>query len=328
MTFRKRIPARLFAAALITTAICAPVHSQEKSYPDHPVKVVVSYTVGSNPDLATRIVMDKLQEKLGQPIYIVNRPGAVGNIGLAAAAQAAPDGYTLAVGHISTLTVNPVIYSNMPFDPNKAFVPIAQIYQSPVVAVVGVNSPYHTLDDLIADAKARPGKLSYGTAGSGTGGHLVMEYIRDASKISVVHVPYGSMQNAFIGVANNELNLALGSLSAAAPLIKGGKLRALAVTSDTAIAELPDTKPVADTFKGFVYNDWSGILAPAGTSPAIVKKLQQEISQTLQDPKVRKLLDGMYLHPVKDSPQQFQAFIHSEQGKWGGLARKINLKVD
>lgn len=315
------------ACALAGAALSgAPAFGQ--SYPAKSVKVIVPYSPGSNPDLAARIVTQQLSERLGQPFVPDTKIGAGGAIGLSAAAKAAPDGYTLVVGHVGGLSINPSIYEKLPYDAARDFVPIMQMYKSPLLLVVAENSPYKTVADLIAAAKASPGSITFSSGGNGNGAHLSGESLSALSGVSMKHIPYKTVSDALVGVVGGDITFSFGNLSLGMPLVKGKKLRALAFSGDARVTEYPDVPLVSETVKGFEFHDWSGMLAPAGTPPAIVAKLQRDITSILMQPEVVRHMRAQGLIPVQNTSEEFGKFIDSEQKKWGQLARSINLKLN
>lgn len=298
-----------------------------QAYPAKAVKVIVPYSPGSNPDVATRIVMQALAERLGQPFVIDTRIGAGGAIGLSAGAKAAPDGYTLTTGHVGGLAINPSIYEKLPYDVAKDFVPVIQMYKSPLLLVVAENSPYKTLADLLAAARANPGAVTFSSGGNGNGAHLSGESLSALSGVSMKHIPYKTVSDALVGVVGGDITFSFGNLSLGMPLVKGKKLRALAFSGDARVTEYPEIALVSETVKGFEFQDWSGILVPTGTPAAIVARLQTEISAVLAQPAVIRSLRLQGLIPVQNTSEAFGKFIDSEQKKWGQLARSINLKL-
>lgn len=319
--------AMLVAAALATTTSVMSAFAQ--AYPAKAVKVIVPYGPGSNPDVAARVISQSLQARLGQPFVVDSRVGAGGSIGLGAAAKASPDGYTIVVGHIGGLAINPNIYRTLPYDANADFVPIAQLYNSPLVLLVAENSPYKTLADLLADAKAHPGKLTFSSGGNGNGAHLSGESLGKLAGVSMRHVPYKTMGPALTDVVGGEITFTFGNFSLGMPLVKGKKMRALALSGSTRDPLYPDIPVVGETVKGFEFQDWTGVLAPKGTPPDIVVKLQQEISAALAQPQVIEQMHAQGLNPVQGGTSaQFAKFIQSEQKKWGAVAKSINLQID
>jgi tripartite-type tricarboxylate transporter receptor subunit TctC len=321
---------RAMLLALALTATVGPAASAfAQAYPAKPVKVIVPYSPGSNPDVATRIVMQALQERLGHPFVVDTKVGAGGGIGLSAGAKAAPDGYTIVVGHVGGLAVNPNIYSSLPYNANTDFVPIIQMYTSPLVLLVAKDSPYKNVGDLIADAKARPGQLTFSSGGNGNGAHLTGESLAKMTGVSMRHIPYKGMGPGMTDVVGGIVTFTFGNYSLGMPLVKGGRMRALALSGADRDPQYPDIPVVAETVKGFEFEDWTGVLAPKGTPPEIVKKLQSEISAVLAKPEVIQLMHAQGLNPVKGgTSEQFAKFIQSEQAKWGAIAKSINLKID
>ena len=316
----------LLCALAATLTFAAPSWAQ--TYPDKLVRVVVPYSPGSNPDLMARMMSRNLAERLGQPFVIDTKIGAGGSIGMAAGAKADPDGYSIIVGHTAGLAINPNVYSKLPYDVHKDFVPIAQIYKSPLMLVVSENSPYKSVADLIAAAKARPGKLTFSSGGNGTGAHLSGEYFKGLANIFMLHVPYRTSNDSMVAVISGDVSAVFINQSAAWPLVKAKKLRALAITSDARIAEYPDLPALSETLKGFEYYDWAGFVAPTGTPAPIIAKLQREMNIVLAEPEVIKQMRGQGFLPVQGSSEDFNKFIKSEQQKWGQVAKRINLKLD
>ena len=328
-TNHKQTSRRYFVAACaMAAATLSGMPAFGQNYPSKVVKVVVPYSPGSNPDLATRVVMQALSVRLGQPFIIDTKIGAGGSIGLSAGAKAAPDGYTITTGHVGGLAINPSIYDKLPYDVAKDFVPITQMYKSPLLMLVAENSPYKTLADVLAAAKANPGTITYSSGGNGNGAHLSGESLSALAGVSMKHIPYKSVSDALVGVAGGDITFSFGNLALGMPLVKGKKLRALAFSGDARVAEYPDIPVVGETVKGFEFNDWSGMLAPAGTPPAIVAKLQRDISAVLAQPEVIKTMRAQGLIPVQSTPQEFGKFIDSETKKWGQLSKSINLKLN
>jgi tripartite-type tricarboxylate transporter receptor subunit TctC len=264
---------------------------------------------------------------MGQPFIINTRMGAGGSIGLGAAARSKPDGYNLVIGHIGGLSINPSVYASLPYDVEKDFVPVRQIYNSPLILLVAQNSPYKTVSDVLDAARARPGDLGFSSGGNGNGAHLSGELLASLTGVKMRHIPYKSTSSALIAVANGDVDFSFGNLSLAVPLIDAGKLRALGFSGSPILEQLSDVPLVSDTVPGFSFHDWSGMLAPAGTPAAIVNRLSDEITKVLANEKVRKDLAVQGLIPVDSDPVKFKAFIAAEQKKWGAVARSINLKL-
>ncbi len=317
---------RMLAAAMTATLVwAAPGFAQQ--YPSKQIQVILPHAPGSSPDVVTRIVTQKLSARLGQPIVIDNRVGAGGAIGLSAAAKAPADGYTLVIGHVGSLTINPNIYANLPYS-RKNFAPITQSVTTPLLVVVSVNSPYKSVAEFIAAAKAEPGKLNFSSAGNGTASHMAGVLFAATADISLVHIPFKSAPAALTAVIANDVALTFGGQPPAWPLVKGNKLRALALTSAGRAGEFPDTPVVSETVKGFEVLDWNGFMVPAGTPQDIIARLHRELVQILNDPETSKLLRGQGLDPVANTPAQFAAVIERETAKWSRVAKDVKLSLD
>lgn len=298
-----------------------------EGYPERDVNLIVPYSPGSNPDIAARIVSEALRVRMGQPFIINTRMGAGGSIGLGAAARSKPDGYNLVIGHIGGLSINPSVYASLPYDVEKDFAPIRQIYNSPLILLVAQDAPYKTVRDMLDAAKARPDDLSFSSGGNGNGAHLSGELLASLAGVKMRHIPYKSTSTALIAVANGDIDFSFGNLSLAVPLIDAKKLRAIGFSGPPVLEQLPDVPLVSDTVSGFSFHDWSGMLAPTGTPAAIVDRLSSEITKILADKKIKNDLALQGLIPVDSDPVKFKAFIEAEQEKWAAVARSINLKL-
>lgn len=329
MSHRQPSRRAILLACALTAAVGSSASAFAQAYPARPVKVIVPYSPGSNPDVATRIVMQALQDRLGQPFVVDSRIGAGGGIGLSAGAKAAPDGYTLVVGHVGGLAINPNIYKSLPYNADTDFVPVIQMYNSPLVLLVSKESPYKNVGDLIADAKARPGQLTFASGGNGNGAHLTGESLAKLSGVSMRHIPYKGMGPGLTDVIGGLVTFTFGNYSLGMPLVKGGKMRALALSGSARDPQYPGIPVVSETVKGFEFEDWTGVLAPKGTPPEIVAKLQTEIAAVLAKPEVVEQLHSQGLNAVRGGTSaQFAKFIQSEQKKWGAIAKSIDLKID
>jgi tripartite-type tricarboxylate transporter receptor subunit TctC len=317
----------LLPAALAAATLAGGPAFAQTAYPEKMVKVIVPYSPGSNPDLAARIVLQALSERMGQPFVPETRIGAGGAIGLAAAAKAAPDGYTLVVGHVGGMAINPAIYDKLPYDPQKDFTPITQIYKSPLLLLVAENSPYRNVADIVAAARAQPDSLTYSSGGNGNGAHLSGESMAALSGVSMRHIPYKSVSDALVAVIAGDATFSFGNISLGMPLVKGRKLRAIAFSGDARVAEYPEFPLVGDTVKGFEFHDWTGLLAPSGTPAPIVARLQKEMAALAGHGDTTARLRAQGLIPVNSSPQEFRKFLETERARWGQLAKAINLKL-
>jgi tripartite-type tricarboxylate transporter receptor subunit TctC len=319
---------RRFAVALAAAALALPLGAAAQGYPSKPVRFVVPFAPGGATDISARIVGQKLGEMWGQPVVIDNKGGAAGNIGGAEAAKAAPDGYTLFFTSGSVVTANEHIYPNMPFNPARDFVPVTNVVRGAQVIVVPANSPYKTLKDLIAAAKAKPGGLNYGHAGIGSQTHLAAENFLNAAKIEVQHVPYKGEGPAVADLVAGQTTFATPNLAAAISFINSGKLRALAVTSRERAPQLPEMPAVAETLPGFENYGWFGIVAPAGTPKDIVVKVYRDTVKALDSAEMRARFFVQGMETVGNSPEEFGRAMTTERARWATVVkeRKISVK--
>jgi tripartite-type tricarboxylate transporter receptor subunit TctC len=299
-----------------------------ESYPSHPIKLIVPHAAGSSPDAVARVITPKLSERLGQPIVIDNRVGAGGAIGLGAAAKAPADGYTLVVGHVGTLTINPNIYTNLPYDSKKDFAPISMSVTTPLLMVVSAESPFKTVSDVIAYAKKNPEKITFSSAGNGTASHMAGVLFGAMAGITITHIPYKAAPAALTSVIAGDVTFTFGGQPPAWPLVKGNKLRALGLSSLTRVSDFPETPAVAESVSGFEVLDWNGLMAPTGTPIEVIERLNTEIKEVFKDPEIVKKLRSQGLLPATGSPAQFIDRIESETLKWAKVSKDIKLQLD
>jgi tripartite-type tricarboxylate transporter receptor subunit TctC len=296
-------------------------------YPNKPLKLIVPFPPGGSTDILARALAQKLSEGLAQPVVIDNRPGAGGSIGSEAAAKAAPDGYTIMMGHLGTLAVNAAIYRHLPYDPVKSFAPVSLMAIVPSVLVVNNALPVSSAAELIAYAKKNPGKLAYGSAGSGSTSHLTTEYFKLATGIDVLHVPYKGVGPMLTDLVSGQLSMGLNGAPAVMPHVTSGRLKALAVSSLTRLPSLPDIPTLDEAgVKGFDANGWYGIVAPAGTPREIVLRLNAEIRRALDTAELRARLDAEGAIPAAGTPEAFAAFIASEIARWGEVVARAKIE--
>jgi tripartite-type tricarboxylate transporter receptor subunit TctC len=323
---------RLAASALGASALLAtPTLAAEPAaaYPSKPVRLVVPFTPGGSTDILARAVGQKLSEAWGQPVVIDNRPGAGGIIGMEAVARAAPDGYTLVMGHVGTLAANPALYRTLPYDPVKDFAPVTLIARVPNVLVVGPAVPSRSVAELIALAKAKPGKLDYGSGGNGSAAHLATEYFKLKAGVDLQHIPYKGTAPALQDLLGGQIALMITGLPPVLPHVKAGKLRILGVASAQRQRLFPDIPTIAESgVPGYEATQWYGILAPAATPKDVVAKLNREFVKALKDPAVAEKLALEGADPVGDTPEQFAAFIASEIDLWGKVIRATGAKAE
>jgi tripartite-type tricarboxylate transporter receptor subunit TctC len=317
------------AVALCATFVAAPAAYAQGNYPSKPIRFIVPFPPGGGTDILSRLVANKMTETLGWNIVIDNRGGAGGNIGLQAAAQAAPDGYTMVMGQTSNLAINPALYSKLPYDPVRDFVPVSLVSASPVALVVSSKSPFKTLGDFVNAAKAKPGTLTFGSPGSGTVSHLTGELFQRTAGIRFVHVPYKGAAQALPDLIGGRIDMYSGSLETAMPHVKAGTIRALAVTSAQRVSVARDIPTVAESgYKGFEATTWFGILVAKGTPDAIVNKLTTEITKVLNLPDIKERIAANGGLPVKTGPKEFSALLHSDIQRWAKVVKESGAKVD
>ena len=318
--------ARALAAALLVVA--APVVLGQAAYPTRPVRLVVPFPAGGTTDILARAAAQKLSEAWGQQVIVDNRPGAAGNIGAELVAKSAPDGYTLLMGTVGTHAINASLYAKMPYDQVKDFAPVILVAGVPNVLVVNPQLPVNTVAELIAYAKANPGKLNFASSGSGTSIHLSGELFKTMTGVQMTHVPYKGSAPALTDLMGGQVQLMFDNLPSSLAFIKAGKLRAIAVTSTTRAAALPDTPAVADTVPGFEASSWFGILAPAGTPREIVAKINGEISKWLASPDAKEKLAAQGADVAGGTPEDFAKHIQTETAKWAKVVKESGAKVD
>jgi len=311
----------LATGLLLAGGICA------QGYPIKPVKLINPYQAGGGIDLLARVIANKLQEKWGQQFIVENKPGAGGNIGAAFVAKSAPDGYTLLLT-ASTLTTNPYFFAKMPFDTQKDLAPISMVASQEFYLVISNHLPVRTIGDLIAYAKAYPGKISYSTPGIGTPQHLGGELLKALAGIDIVHVPFKGQTPALQGVMSGEVGLTWVTLNAAIPQIRGGHARGLALAAKERVAALKDVPLVAETLPGYEVNTWFALFAPAGTPEDLIQQLAAEIKRVLQLSEVKEKLTPMGYEVLSSSPQELRATIAAELEKWGRVARTAGIRPE
>ncbi|WP_370623151.1 Bug family tripartite tricarboxylate transporter substrate binding protein [Polynucleobacter sp. UK-Mo-2m-Kol15] len=315
---------------LIAFAVMISSSAALADYPEKSIRLVVPFATGGTSEIVARSVASGLSASLGQSVYVDNKPGGAGNIAMEEVKRANPDGYTLMLGHVGTLAVNPALFGKkLPYDPNKDFAPVTLVAKVPNVIAVSEKSPNKTLADFVADAKKNPGKINYGSAGNGSAGHLAMEYFSSEAGIDLVHVPYKGSGPMLTDLIGGQIQATFNGLPSLMGQIKGGTLRPLAVGSADRSRVLPNVPTLSESgYKGFETSQWYGIIVPAGTPQPIIDKLQREIAKTLKskEDSKRMLEDGAIL--VGDTPAQFSAFIKAEQIRWAKVIEKAKITID
>jgi tripartite-type tricarboxylate transporter receptor subunit TctC len=323
----RRLLAPLVLALAATAA--APGVAAEGAFPDHPARLVVPFPAGGPLDAVGRAIAQKLGEAWGQSVVVENKPGAGGNIGADYVAKSPPDGYTVVMGALSTHAVNPSLYAKMPYDAVKDFAPITLVAVTPNVLVVNPDLPVHSVQELIAYAKANPGKLAFGSGSNGSAGHLAGELLKVDAGIDMIHVPFKGAAPAMQALLANQTQLMFDNLASAMAQVKAGKLRALAVTTAKRSPLVPDLPTMAEAgVPGFDISTWFGLLAPAGTPPAIVAKWNEGVTRILRDPAMRERLAAQGAEAAPTTPQAFAQFIAAEVPKYARIVKASGAKID
>jgi tripartite-type tricarboxylate transporter receptor subunit TctC len=316
---------RLLLAWLVALAAGA----QAQPYPSKPIRLVVPFPPAGTTDILAREVGQRLTEVFGQSVVIDNRPGAAGNIGSDLVAKSAPDGYTLLMGTVSTHAINPGLYSKLPYDHVKDFAPVALVARVPNVLEVTPSLPVNSVADLIKLAKEKPGQINFASSGSGTSIHLSGELFKTMAGVDMVHVPYKGSAPALQDLMAGQVQLMFDNLPSSLGQIKAGKLRPIAVTSAQRAPALPDIPTIAESgLPDFEATSWFGVLAPAGTPPEIVQRLNREIDKWLQSPEAKDKLLAQGAVAAGGSPEEFAAYIRSETDKWAKVIKASGAKVD
>src|SRR4051794_2880896 len=318
---------RIWLALCLALALPSGALAQS-SYPNRPVKILVGFTPGTAPDLAARILAERFAEVMGTPFVVENLPGAGSNVATERVAKAQADGYTLLMGGNPSLVINPSLYDKLPFDPLKDFAPISQVFIAANVLAVPPELPVKSVAELVALAKAEPGKLTYAHAGVGTSQHLAAELFKYRAQVEIAPVPYRGTTAFLPDLLANRVNMSFANIVNVVPLAREGKLRALAITSIKRSGLAPDLPTMAESgFPGFEAVPWFGLLAPAGTPQDIVDKLHDEIVKALALPDVRKKFDELGLEPVGNTPAEFAPVIKKETPEWAKVIKDAGIRL-
>ncbi len=314
-------------SAALTMPFTAPA-AHADDYPSHPIKLIVPYAPGGGADAVARIIAKRVSGTIGQPIVVENRGGAGSIIGTEDVHKADPDGYTLLLGQSGPISINPAVYKELPYDPEKDFAPITMTTAYPYILVVNAKLPARTLQDFVAMVKAKPGEFNYGSTGVGSANQLVTELFSSKAGLKMVHVPYLGTALAVADLLAGQVTMVFADPVSALPHIKAGTLRALAVTSKERSAVAPDVPTIAESgYPGFDAIAWHGILAPAKTPPPIIAKLHDQIVAALNDPATKALLEAQAMQTVGDTPEEFAAFIKQDIAVWKKVATQANVSV-
>ena len=320
----------LWRAVVVTFMLGAATSiALAQAWPSRTIRLIVPFPPGGGNDVIARVVAQKLGERLGQPVVVENRAGANGIVGLQALMQAPPDGHTIAVGAAGPLAVNPSLYDKLPYDPLKDFAPITNMVNFPLLLVTHPSVPAKTTRELVALAKAQPGKLYYSSPGSGNSGHLAGELFNTAAGVKTVHVPYKGQGPALADLLAGQVQMLYSSIPSVLPHVQQKQLNAIAVGSAKRVPSLPDIPTIAESgVPGYEAYSWVGMIAPAGTPREVIARLNREIVEILKQKDVAEKLNAQGALPVGDTPEQFGAYIKAEIEKWGAVVRSSNIKAE
>lgn len=331
-TLNKLLPAMVLrsAATLALLSVTVGVHAQQ-NFPNQPIRIVVGYAAGGTTDILARSLGEQMGKILGQTIIVDNKPGAASNIGAAYVAQSKPDGYTLYMATVASHGINPALYKGkLTFDPIKDFAPISLVASIPLALVTSVKLPVKTLAEFVDYARKNPGKLNYASSGNGSPGHLAAAMFNDAMKLDIVHIPFkgGALANTSVIAGDTQLTFA--TLPGVLPHVQAGKLNVLAVTTATRSKEIPNTPTIAEAAKlpDYEINTWNALLAPKGTPPVVVERLNAAIAQAMKSPDLIQRFEREGATPVTSTPEQLNSFIATEIVKWGKVVDRTPMNTN
>ncbi|WP_233235368.1 tripartite tricarboxylate transporter substrate binding protein [Bordetella sp. LUAb4] len=310
-------------------ALLFPLAAAAQSYPDKPIHLIVPFPPGGVADIIARPIAEKLTQSLGQPVIVENRGGATGTIGAAFVAHAAPDGYTLLLGTTNEMAMSPTLYATLPYDPTKDFAPVSIVAQFPNVLVVSPRVQAGKLADLTALAKAKPKSLTFASSGQGSTNHLTAELYQTEAGVQITHIPYKGGGPALVDLTGGHVDAMFATLPSAVTLIKAGKLHALAVTGSKRTAALPDVPTMGESgLPGVMVSTWNGVIAPAGTPPAVIDKLAQALKQATEDPGIQQKFALVGAETTYTPPQAFAGIIRDDYARWSAVIKKAGIKAD
>jgi len=312
----------------LVALLLLPLLALAQPYPAKPVRMIVPWAPGGTTDILGRLIAQKMAEKWGQPVVVENRSGAAGNIGTEAAARAPADGYTLLVGTMSSHAMNPFLYQKMSFDPVNDLAPISLVANVATVLVVPPSLPVNSVNELIALARAKPGQLNFASGGVASFNQLCAELLKMTAKIDIVHVPYKGGAPAVADLVGAKVDLLFTGAPVTMSHIKAGRLKVLAVTDSQRSPALPDTPTMAESLPGYEFNNWYGIMAPAGTPRALVDVLNAEVQRILALAEVREKFAGLGADPTPSTPERFAAVLKADAEKWGRVIRQAGVRAD
>ena len=316
-------------AGLVAGVSLVPLSAMAQAYPAKSIRLVVPYPAGGGTDFFARLVAGKMGEGLGQQVVVDNRPGASTIVGAEIVAKSAPDGYTLLVGDNATFAVNPFLFSKIPYDPLKDFQPVTRTILAALMLTVPAQSSIRSVSEFVAAAKSRPGQFNYGSPGAGSPHHLAMEAFLQGYGLKATHVPYKGAAPAVQDLLGGRIESMFLDLGTGGPQVRGGKVRALAVGNAARLGTMADVPTVAETgLAGYNYYAWQGFAFPTGTSRDAVARIGSEYAKAVADPQIRQKMDDVGFEPITSTPEEFAAFIRSEQAKWAKVVREGKISLD
>lgn len=328
-TSRRRFALGLLASVALSSGLATTAAQAQAAFPSKPLSIIVPFAAGGATDILARIIGQALSMEIGQSVIIENRPGAGGNIGGQLAAKAAPDGHTLFMGAVGTHAINPSLYKKMPYDPIKDLAPLTRVANVPNLLVANPQQPFKTVPELIAYAKANPGKVNFGSSGNGTSIHLSGEMFSHMAKVDIVHVPYKGSAPAMNDLLGNQIAIMFDNMPSALQYVRAGKLNALAVTSAKRSPELPNVPTIAEAgVPGYEASSWFGLFVPVATPAPVQTRLHAALVKVLAKPDVKKRMAEQGAEVVSEQPEQFAAFIQAESLKWGKVVRASGATLD
>jgi tripartite-type tricarboxylate transporter receptor subunit TctC len=316
------------AATVLAVTLLVPAVAAAQAWPQKPVKMIVPFPAGGGTDFIGRLAAKHLTDRLGQQVFVENRAGANGAIGLQALMASDPDGYTIATTSDTPMVVNPWLYDKLPYAPLRDFLPVATMVRFPGMLAVHPSVPAYTVAELIALAKAKPGSLAYASAGVGNFSHLAMELFAQATGVKLLHVPYKGTGPASLALIGGEVQMGFNNVQTLLQNVRAGQLRALAIAEPERLALLPDIPTVAETVPGFAMAPWIGIIVPARTPKDIVSRLSQETLAVMHDPDVIALLNDQQVTPMASTADEFEQLIKSDLDRWGSVTRSAGIRAE
>ena len=326
--YRAGILAQQLFAWLLMAIVLVPVATAQPAtpFPAKPLRFIVPFPAGTSPDVVARLLADRLTQSMGQAVIVENRAGAAGIIGAEAAAKSAPDGYTMFLSAVSVMGFNPHIYTKLPYDTLRDFIPVTEVAVVPHVLIVGPSVDARSMSELLSLAKSRPGRLDYASLGVGTGPHLMMEVFSSEARIQLNHIPFKT--SGLTELIGGQVAMSFEAITTALPQIRAGKVRAIGISEPGRVGQLPDVPTIAEAVPGFSVRMWQGIFVPARTPPEIVARLNGELVKAIRSPEVQKRFDEFGFQTIANTPEEFSAVLARDYELFGKIIKRLNIRVD